>query len=431
MTAPAASGIFKQVRICPEATYGTAPLQSSSSAYVLRRVSCDISPQIATFRSNEIRPDRQLVTFRHGTQQVRGTLRGELSPGSYKDILASLLAGTWTSGASYAITTSSNNLTAAAAVANTSPGTFTLASGTGGQGWITNGLKIGDIVRLTGSATTANNARNYRITALTNTVMSVGPTPTTANPSVGLETVTAGVDSSASVTVAVVGDKLITPDPFAEGTLEDPSFTLESYFADQSLYELYTGCKPTDMRLSITPSGLVTFDTTFMGHAFTTGSSEYFTNATAAATTQATSGVVGLVRVEDNDLGIVTGMNMTINGGHTVDPVIGTPFVPFIFPGIIDISGTLSILFYDETYFNAAINETLVDLFLEMDLVGGTANSDFISLAATQVKLNSVAKDDGPKAIIGTYSFQCLKQVNGGAGTAYDNTTLAFQDSTI
>lgn len=427
MAAPAASGIFKQLRIAAETTYGTAPAASDASAYILRRVTCDVSPQIATFRSNEIRPDRQLVTFRHGTEQVRGTLRGELSPGSYKDIFASLLGGTWTTGATSTIVTSGNTLTAAAAVANTSPGTFTRASGS----WITDGFKIGDIVRLTGSSVAANNNRNYRITALTALVMSVGPTPTTANPSVGLEAVTAGSDSSASVTIAVTGSKLSTPDPLAGGTLQDPSFTLEQYFSDQSLYELYTGCKPTDMRLAITPSGLVTADVTFMGHSFSTGSSQYFTSAQNAATTNATSGVVGLIRLADQDIGLVTSLSMTVNGGHTVDPVIGTPFVPFVFPGILDVSGSLSILFYDETYFNAAINETVVDLFLELDLAAGTANSDFLSMVLTNVKLNSVTKDDGPKAIIGTYGFQALKQVNGGTGTAYDATTIGMQDSTL
>ncbi|MDE2096245.1 MAG: hypothetical protein KGL39_03300 [Patescibacteria group bacterium] len=427
MVAPAASGIFKQVRIDAETTYGVAPSAGDTGAYILRRVTCDVSPQIATFRSNEIRPDRQLVTFRHGTEQVRGTLRGELSPGSYKDIFASLLGGAWATGAISSIVTSGNTVTAAAAAVNTSPGTFTRASGS----WITDGLKIGDIIRVASSSVAANNNRNYRITGLTPLVMSVGPTPTTANPSVGLEAVAAGTDNTATVTFTVVGKKLTTPDPLAGGTLLDPSFTLEQYFSDQALYELYTGCKPSDMRLAITPSGLVTADVTFMGHSFSTGSSAYFTAPTAAAATDATSGVVGLIRLDDNDLGLVTSMNLTINGGHTVDPVIGSQFVPFIFPGILDVSGSLSLLFYDETYFNAAINETAVDLFLELDLTAGVANSDFLSMALTNVKLNSVTKDDGPKAIIGTYSFQALKQTAGGTGTAHDSTTIAMQDSTL
>lgn len=429
MTAPAASGIFKQLRIDAESTYGVAPAAGDAAAYILRRVTCDISPNIATFKSAEIRPDRQLVTFRHGTQQVRGTLRGELSPSSYKDIFASMLAGAWTAG-------SVSNLAAvtvtyvAANFTGPVPATITRSAGS----FITDGIKWGDIVRLANSTVAANNARNFRVLGITATVLTVSRTPTSAADATAINTsveaLAAGSDvSTAGLTLTVTGKKLSTPDPFAAGVLLDPSFTLEQYFSDQNLHELYTGCKPSEMRLNIAPSGIATMDTTFMGNAFTTGSGQYFTAAGAAAVTQALTGVSGTIRVEDVDLGLVTNLQMSIMGGHTVDPVVGTPFVPFVFPGILDISGTCSILLFDETFFNAAINETLVDLLLNLTVTPGTANSDFLSMRLPQIKLNSVNKDDGPKAIIGTYSFQALKETAGGTGTGYDNSTLIMQDS--
>lgn len=425
MTAPAASGILKQLRIDAETTYGVAPSAGDTAAYQLRRVTCDMSPDIATFKSAEMRRDRQLVTYRHGTQTVRGNLRGELSPKSYKDIFASLLAGAFAAGATTTIDTTGNTITYTAAVTSTSPGTIARASGS----WITDGFKQGDVVRLSGSSVSANNARNYRITNLTALTMSVGPTPT-ATSGVGNEAVAAGSQTTGSLIVTVTGKKLVTPDPDASGTLLDPSFTLEQYFSDQNVYELYTGCKPTDIRMNFAPSSLCTLDTTFLGHGFTTGSGAYFSAPTAAVATDATSGVTGLIRVGDVDLALVTQMSMNINGGHTVDPVIGSPFVPFIFPGIIDISGTMSLMFFDETYFNDAINETEVDLNLMLNL-NGAINTDFLVFNASRVKLNSVSKDDGPKAIIGTYSFQILRQSSGGSGTKYDNTTISVQDSTL
>lgn len=430
MTAPAASGIFKQLRIDAESTYGVPPATSDTGAYVLRRVSCDISPDIATFKSGEIRPDRQLVTFRHGTQTIKGTLRGELSPTSYKDIFASLLAGSFTATSPITIASGANTLTYTAAASGVAA-TIARTSGS----WITDGLKWGDIFRMTVSSVSANNNRNFRALGLTATVITVSRTPSStadaAAINASLEKLTAGSDSSASVVFTVVGKKLVTPDPFAAGTLLDPSFTLEQYFADQSLYELYTGCKPSEARLNFVPSGLSTIDTSFMGQAATTGSGQYFTAAGAAATTNAASGVSGTIRLDDVDIGLVTNMSMAIMGGHTVDPVIGTTEVPFVFPGIIDISGSLSILFYDETFYSAAINETEVDLLLALTMQPGVANSDFLSFRLPRIKLNSVTKDDGPKAIIGTYAFQALKYVAGGAGTAYDNSTLIIQDSTV
>ena len=428
MVAPAASGIFKQIRIDAETTYGVAPVASDVNAYVLRRASCDISPQLATFKSNEIRPDRQLITYRHGTQTIRGTLRGELSTASYKDIFASLLAGAFTAGAISSITAATNTLTYVAA-ANGVAATITRTTGS----WITDGLKWGDLFRIAGSGVAANNARNFRILGLTSTTITVSRVPSSAADAAlingSLEALTAGTDTSGTVTFTVTGKKLTTPDPFAGGTLLDPSFTLEQYFSDQGVYELYTGCKPTEIRMNFVPSGISSFECTFLGQKYSNGSGQYFTAATGAATTNAASGVSGTIRVDDLDLGLVTNLNMTITGGHSVDPVIGTPFVPFVFPGVIDISGSLSILFYDETFFNVAVNETEVDLILVQTLNPGIANSDHISFKMPRIKLNSVQKDDGAKAIIGSYSFQALKYTAGGTGTAYDNTTLVIQDT--
>ena len=89
MTNPAASGIFKQTRYAVESTWNT-PVAAGGTSYLLRRVSSTLSPDIAAFRSNEIQPDRQVHTFRHGTQMVRGALRGELSPLTYKDFFGAL-----------------------------------------------------------------------------------------------------------------------------------------------------------------------------------------------------------------------------------------------------------------------------------------------------------------------------------------------------
>lgn len=442
MVAPAASGIFKQIRIGVEATYGVAP-SAGGTSQILRRVNSTINPDITTFKSNEIQPDRQLHTFRHGTQTVRGTLRGELSPDTYRMLFGSLFAGTgaltgmsggWSAGAVSSINSSSNTITYAAGVLATSPGTITRTSGS----WITDGLKIGDVIQVAGSSVTANNARNYRITNLTATIMSVGPTPPSGG-SFGNEVVTAGTDTSGTVTFTVMGSKLLMPDVVTTTLPFDPSFTLEEYFPDQAQSELYVGCKPTEARISITPSALSTVDFNFLGHSFSVpGSPPYFTSPTAVTTYDATTGVSGLVRIgasssggsADQDLALVTAMQLNIMGGHTIDPVIGNVFSPFVFPGIIDVSGSVTLLFYDETFFNFAINETVVDIYL-MQTLGTAINANFLSIKLENVKLNSVTKDDGPKAVIGTYNFAGIKFQTGGAATAHDNGTIVLQDSTF
>src|ERR1051326_5885987 len=166
MTSPAASGIFKQVRYGAESTWNTA-VASGGTSYQLRRVASTLSPDIAAFRSNEIQPDRQVHTFRHGTQMIRGALRGELSPLTYKDFFGALWGGAWTAGHSETITTGTNTLTWTAGP----PGTLARTSGS----WLSGGgFKKGDGVRVTGSSVTANNSRNLRIVALSATTMTFG-----------------------------------------------------------------------------------------------------------------------------------------------------------------------------------------------------------------------------------------------------------------
>lgn len=414
MTAPAASGIFKQVRYANEVTFNTAP-SGGGTSYQLRRVASSLSPEIAGFRSNEIQPDRQVHFFRHGTQTVRGTLRGELSPLTYKDWFASLWGGTWVAGAVSSINTGTNTVTYVAGP----PSTITRTTGS----WITDGLKLGDVIRIASSSVSANNARNLRITGLTATIITCGGS---AN-----ELLTAGSDNSATVTFTVVGDKLLSPDPNGtpSGTIQDPSFTIEHYFQDQALYELYSGIKPTSARLNFAPNSVCTVDFDLLGASFTTGTpGPYFTAPNAVTTSVGTTGVSGVLRVGGTDLATVTSMSMNISGGHTTDPVIGSVFVPFVFPGILDISGTMTAYFKDLTLFNDAINETQIDLYLYLTL-SDAINADFIMLHGHNVILNSNNKDDGPKAIMQTLNFQCVKYLSGGTGTIYDDTTMVMQDS--
>ena len=76
-----ASGVFKQVAIKQEVTYGVLP--AASAAQLLRRVDASFNLQKDTFESNEIRPDLQTADFRHGVRTIAGNINGELSPGSY------------------------------------------------------------------------------------------------------------------------------------------------------------------------------------------------------------------------------------------------------------------------------------------------------------------------------------------------------------
>ena len=97
---PQAAGIFKQVVLKRELTYGAAP--TASGAQLMRRAQSTIDLTKETYQSSEIRPDMQVADFRHGVRRIQGSLQGELSPKTYSDIFAAVLKREFTAGVSAA-----------------------------------------------------------------------------------------------------------------------------------------------------------------------------------------------------------------------------------------------------------------------------------------------------------------------------------------
>lgn len=409
----ASTGLFKTVAIGPELVAWNTPALTGAGK-LMRRTQSTLSLKADNYRSNEIRANRQLVDFRLGTRTVDGKLDGELSPGTYKLLMEGMLAGAFAAGVS---STALTNVTAAAGP----PGTFTRATGS----FITDGFKVGDVIRWAGWATggsTANNARNYRITALTATVMTVG---TAATGAAGKAEAVVAQASGDSVTATVVGKKLITPQA---GSLLDQSYTIEHWFSDNGFSELHTGCKPTQMDLGLPASGLATISTTIMGGGLTTNTAQFFTAPTAASTTGITAAVNGVLRVGGVDVANVTGLTISIKGGHSTEKVVGSQFTPGVFPGQLDVTGQLTALFDSTVYRDAFLAETVMSLDAVLTL-NGNVNSDFIAFHVPALKFTDDGKDDKPGAITGTYPFQAVENVNGGAATNGDDSTITIQDS--
>jgi hypothetical protein len=86
-----------------EVTYGTTPATPALKA--IRHVGCSLAIAKGSMVSEELRSDRQIVDFRHGTRQVGGEISGELSHNAYDDFLQAVLGGTWASNVLKAGTT--------------------------------------------------------------------------------------------------------------------------------------------------------------------------------------------------------------------------------------------------------------------------------------------------------------------------------------
>ena len=129
------TAVATTIAFAPEADFG---VMGSGAGQLIRRATSSLNTQKDGFASNEVLPNYQIASFRHGGQRVGGQIDGELSTESYDDWFEALLRGNWANGASV----SETGHTSVAA----SGSVFTFGSGS----LITAGFKLGDTVRFSG-----------------------------------------------------------------------------------------------------------------------------------------------------------------------------------------------------------------------------------------------------------------------------------------
>jgi hypothetical protein len=106
--------------------------------------------------------------------------------------------------------------------------------------------------------------------------------------------------------------------------------------------------------------------------------------------------------------------------------VVGANVDPDVFPGVLDVSGTVTILFDGATYRDMFINETIATLALALT-ADNTPGSAVICFNMAKVKFNGANKDDGEKGLSLTIPFVALENTTVGAGAL--GTTISVQDS--
>ena len=394
-----ATGVFKTVAIKEESAFGTAA--GASGAKLLRRVQSTIDLTKDAFESNEIRQSQMLADQRHGTRRVSGQISGELSPTSYRELFECLLRKDWVAGA----TTGEISVVAAA----TSGSTFTRSTGS----FLTDGFKVGDVVRWTGFSSTANNNVNYRITALTAAVMTVSGTV---------------VDDAEGDAVTGVATGMKTWIPTTGHT--DLSYTIEHWYPDITQSEVFVGCMPSQATINIPANGMGTVAFTMVGKNMTDGTSQYFSTPTALGTDGVLAGVNGVIRIGSTDVAIITGLNVTVNGNRSGDPVVGANTVPALFPGRLVIQGSMSAFFQDATLRDVFLNET--ETSLNLYLTGSNdANAPFMTLNMSRLKFNSATKNDNERGLVQSIQFVSLEDTAGGAAADTLQTALSIQDSQL
>ena len=397
-----ASGINKVVSYKKETSFGTLP-SPTTGGQTLRRVSSNFNLTKETYQSEEIRTDYQLVDFRHGVRSVEGSISGELSAGTYADFLASALARNWT-----AATPSALGSTTIATVG----GTYTITRTTGS--WLTDTVRVGNVIRLTGFATANNNA-NLLVIALTATVATV----------VALNGIKLTNETVASGgTYKVQGKTTYAP---TTGHTDD-SYTFEEWYSDIGQSEVTVGNKVNTVGIALPATGLTTVDLSFMGQDLAKrGTSQFFTTPTAQNSNGIFAAVNGALIVNGAPVALVTGANFNINRNMTSEAVVGSNIKPEIYEGRIIVDGDFTTLYQDGTFAGYFDNETEISLVVALT-ANSLPNSEFMSFTIPRLKLSTDTKDDGEKGIVSSNSFQALK---GNGANGFEATTLMIQDSTL
>lgn len=405
-----AEGIRKQSTIGKQVALGT-PLVGAGGQ-ILRRETSIFTLSKAMYESTELVSHQQSTGSRHGVQSVTGKLTGLLSAATYKLLWATAMRKDFVAGVN---STALINVTAASTGGAT--GTYTRAAGS----FLTDGFKVGDVIRWVGWATTGtpNNSRNFVITALTATVMTgrhIDGPPATA---VGAKA------AGDSVTATVVGKKTLAP---LTGHTDD-FFTYEEWYADIAQSELFTDVKLNQVDVDVPASGnsKAVFD--FLGLGRTLAGAQSFTTPAVETTGGIMASVNGLLIVNGAVVANVTAVKFSVMEGLTPDgPVVGSNYSPDISKSRIRITGSFSAFFADAVLPGFFANETVINLIVILS-ADSTATSDILGFSMGRIKLGGDTPDDGEKAVLRTFPFTAEINSAGGAALANDQTIMSIQDS--
>lgn len=390
----------------------TQPVSStdpgSSGGQTLRRVASSLKLAKDTYAATEVRTDRQIVDFRHGTRRVTGSISGEYSPGTYWDFLEAATRGTATPG----VTLTQADLTSVTADNTTSKFSF----GSGNP--VTLGLHVGSVIRfstLTGGGA-ANNGVNFLIVGfggITNEDVTVFPAPTT-------------MTSQLTFSLSTAGQNLIIP----SSGFVSRKFAIEAFHEDIDISRLFTECRVGGVTLTLPASGLSTIEFPMMGRdmeVYDLGGSPFFTAPAPETTTGIFAAVNGMLRVNGSVIGVVTGLTVTMDLTPASDAVVGQDFVPEIFLGTANVTGQVTAMLEDADLIRNFLDED------EVDILAYLTTSHAANAAASSLYLPRVKFSDADVAVQGlgaqtlTIPFQALKYVGTAAGVP--QTTVVFTDT--
>lgn len=399
-------GVFKETRIKRQSAKGT--LAGTSDGQIMRRESSiNEFTKEAYDTSSEITTTQQVKSVRHGVVLGNVALDGLLSPGTYSDIISAILrkdfaAVSAITGMSITIATSGDN--------------YTITRGSGS--FLTDGIKIGMIARLTdGTFATGNLNNNVLVLAVTALALTVK----TLN---GFALTAEGPITGATLTVP--GKVSYVPDSGHTNVY----YTVEDWYNTGTGYsERNRDVKYGKADFALPGSGNATVKFAGNGLAQTNATSVYFTAPAAESSSEVVVAASGALIVNGAPVATVTDLSFSVDGSLApADGVVGTNERPDIFQGLVKVTGSFTGYFEGGTIPALFLNETKTNIISALT-ASTDKNADFITFTLSCVKLSSSTPDDGQTGLKRTYNFTAYRNAAGGAALADYASTIMVQDS--
>lgn len=380
-----------------ETTFGALP--GDTDGIVFRPNSGGLNLTKEPINSNETRRDGQRSRGRHGSRSVTGQYEGDLSLGSFDDLIEAVFRGTFEA----ALTLTE----ATASLASITTTTNTIVAG--GGSWLTAGLRVGDVIRLANHATAENNGRNLRIVALTTSTITVA------------ETLTANAVADTAFTITR-SKKLLM------GTTAR-SFTFEEREIDIDGSKVFKGCRVGSLRISMQPNNMARLTFGIVGQDMEVredSESPYYTDPVATTSIGMTA-VEAVIRLGTSDVLDVSALEININLNAAGVPVVGSVLTPDVFTNLATVEGSVTALKQDLSRAADFLDETELSLHLMFTENEGEPK-DFCSFVIGNLTLSGATDSelgaDGPRQQ--TLPLLIGKDERGGA---FDPTTVKYQTS--
>lgn len=356
-------------------------------------------------KNPEIRSDGLTSLSRLGSRRAPGSYGGPLAVGAWDDILEAIVRNTWQ--VSFSVTS-----TGAGVFIDVTANATNQITRTGSGSWLTDGFRVGDVVRLTTYSTAADNSINLRIKALSATVMTFHGTPLTIG----------AADTTTTVTCLKKLKNGLVP--------TKRTFYVEEVYQDIDGSEVFGGCKWVEFKITGDPKGIATIDVRLLGatgQTLTGAGSPYYISPTTN-TNIALVFVDALISVAGTDIANATSFELTYTIAAQTQDIIGGTTSPDVFDNDAMLTGQFTVARQDLNNVTAYIAETAFELHVLLVEPEAEPKDCIAIYVPNCLRTKASAPLGGDGAMIETIPFTCGKK-EGFAATGYDDTLITFSTS--